>query len=427
MADERISCARLWAAHHFPYFSSGLFSLIPIETDDLSRTGGMVTMGVDKRWRMIYHVGIFDQWGVDKIGAVMVHEVMHLLRDHPDRSVIATTPEFRIWNLAADCEINDDLKSIGLPDGCVYPSTFGFKEDLIAEEYFNLLMQLIKQAGGLAGDGEGEGEGENGKGNGNGKGGFRLPKPGVGAGMCGGCATGEGDDETVPGEDGKPVSGITQRETQIIKNAVAKDIVAHKGRGSMPGGLLRWAEEQLTSHVPWRKVLNGCIRGLIGDTIGMVNYKYTRPSRRQSAFPKIVMPSLRAPLPNIAIQIDTSGSMSQKDLAMAVAEVDGVLKGLGVTEVTVISNDAEANAVGKVRRAKDVQLVGGGGTDMGPGIVKADTLRPKIDFLVIVSDCDAVWGDFVPRFPVIVVKVGNSSSEPPAWIKRTIQVTEDDY
>jgi predicted metal-dependent peptidase len=402
--DERICAARLRASYLFPYFSSGLFALIPIETDDLSRTGGMVTMGVDKRWRMIYNVGIFEQWTINQIASVMVHEVMHLLRDHPDRACIAPLENHMIWNLAGDLEINDDLKNIEMPQGCVYPEeTFGFKEGLIAEEYYQLLMAQADKIP------------------------QQVPNPGVGSGSCGGCATGEGDDESVPGSDGKePVTGVTGKERDIIKGEVAKDVVEYqrvKGRGSLPSGLARWAEDQLKSTVPWRTILNGCIRGMIGDTQGMVNYTYSRPARRQSIYGKIIMPSLRAPKPNVAVQIDTSGSMSDKDLGHAIAEVDGILKGLGV-DVTVISNDATVGHVQKVRTKKQIELVGGGGTDMGPGIVKAAELKPKPDFLIIISDCDAAWGTFIPRFPVIVVKVGGYNTKPPDWVKRCIQVED---
>ncbi len=397
--DERICAARLRAANLFPYFSAGLFSLIPIETDDDRRMYGMKTMGVDARWRMLYHVGIFDMWSISEVAAVMIHEVMHLLRDHPERASIAAIEERIIWNVAADCEINDDLKNTGLPNGVIYPEQFNFPDGLLAEEYFDLL----KQAGEKAMEGF---------------------KPGVGAGQCGGCATGEGgEEETIKGEGGEDVGGISKQEAQVIRNTVAKDIIANKGRANMPGGLVRWAEEQLKSHVPWRTLLSRCVRGMVGDVVGMVNYSYSRPSRRQSSFGKIIMPSLRSPLPNVAMLIDTSGSMSAMDLGIAVAEIDGVLKSLGV-DVTVISNDAEVGSVKRIRTAKQVELVGGGGTNLGPGILKSSELRPVVNFLIIVSDCDAAWGDFVPNFPVIVVKVGDSSFMPPEWIKRTIEVKD---
>jgi predicted metal-dependent peptidase len=395
--DDRICAARLKASVLFPYFSSGLFALIPIETDNTALMGGMKTMGVDKRWRMIYHIGIFDEWTIDEVAVAMIHEVMHLLRDHPERAAISLPEEHIIWNIAADCEINDDLKDYSLPKGVCFPSTFNFPEGLTAEEYFQLLKNNAQKVS--------------------------IPKPSFGSGQCGGCATGEGEDGDVKDEKGNVVHGVSSLEKEVMKNAVARDIIEGAGRGNAPSGMVRWAEQQLKSTVPWRTILSGCVRGVIGNTSGMVNYCYSRPSRRQSIFGKIIMPSLRAPLPNIAMLIDTSGSMSDKDLGIAVAEIDGVLRSLGVS-VTVISNDAEVGAVKRVRSAKDVQLVGGGGTNLGPGIAKSAELKPNVNFLIIVSDCDACWGDYIPHFPVIVVKVGGSSSMPPEWITRVVKVDD---
>jgi predicted metal-dependent peptidase len=398
--DERMAYARLRAATLWPYFSSALFSLVPIETDDISRTGGQKTMGVDKNWRLIYHSDIFNMWTVSQVAAVLVHEVMHLLRDHPERAIPVKNEEFFIWNLAADCEINDDLKSAGLPDGCIYPSVFGFKDGLIAEEYFELLKNSAKA--------------------------YSI-EPQVGGGACGSCATGQGSDEPVDGDkdstSGNKVRGVSKQEAQVIKNEVAKEVAAAKGRGNIPNGIARWAEKYLKSHIPWRTLLSSCIRGVVGERSGMVNYTYAKPCRRQSSYGKIIMPCLRAPIPNIAMLIDTSGSMSEKDLGMAVAEVDGVLKSIGAS-ITVISNDAEVGAVKKVRTKRDIELVGGGGTNMGPGIERAATLRPKTNFLIIVSDCDAAWGNFIPQFPVLVVRVGSSKTPVPDWIKKVIDVED---
>ncbi|MEV4077512.1 hypothetical protein ACGFJC_07315 [Nonomuraea fuscirosea] len=57
-----------------------------------------------------------------------------------------------------------------------------------------------------------------------------------------------------------------------------------------------------------------------------IDYTYHRPSRRTAALRGGVLPSLRRPLPVVAIVIDTSGSMGEDHLATALAEVTGVLR-----------------------------------------------------------------------------------------------------
>ena len=52
-----------------------------------------------------------------------------------------------------------------------------------------------------------------------------------------------------------------------------------------------------------------------------------QPSRRAASQAAVVLPSLRRPVPAVPIVVDTSGSMSEADLAEAMAEVAGVLRG----------------------------------------------------------------------------------------------------
>ena len=89
------------------------------------------------------------------------------------------------------------------------------------------------------------------------------------------------------------------------------------------------------------------------------------------------MPSLRQPLPKVAMVIDTSGSMSDTMLSQCLAEVGGVLAGLGVArhQLRIVCCDAEAYQAQKVLAAREVKLLGGGGTDMGVGLKEAAALE----------------------------------------------------
>ena len=72
----KLSAARLWAAHKFPYFASGLFAMVPVSTP------GLGSCAVDTHWRLYVDPNVVEQWSVPKLGAVLVHELSHLLRDH---------------------------------------------------------------------------------------------------------------------------------------------------------------------------------------------------------------------------------------------------------------------------------------------------------------------------------------------------------
>ena len=160
--------------------------------------------------------------------------------------------------------------------------------------------------------------------------GAQTPAPG--SGRCGSCATGQPE----PWEEGPPgegtSSGASRAEAKLIRRDVARQIKEHsQNRGTVPGHWSRWADEKLRPRVDWRKELAAMVRHAIADVAGASDYSYRRPSRRQGQVGngKVILPSLRRPIPSVAVVVDTSGSMSDTMLAQALAEVSGILKGLG--------------------------------------------------------------------------------------------------
>ena len=109
-----------------------------------------------------------------------------------------------------------------------------------------------------------------------------------------------------------------------------------------------------------------------------MDYSYRRPSRRSTVAGDVVLPALRRPVPEIAVVCDTSGSMTEDLLAMVLAEVEGLLRALGLArQVRVLACDSAVAPAQRVSSARQVQLIGGGGTNMGAGITAAVALRPR--------------------------------------------------
>src|SRR4051794_38404352 len=107
--SRALQAARVRASYQRAYFAPALFNLIPVPTDLV------LSMAVDVRWRLYYN----EQWvaahSVEENAAVLIHEVSHLLRQHDARRLTAAVGDTRLWNTAADCEINDDLLAEQLP------------------------------------------------------------------------------------------------------------------------------------------------------------------------------------------------------------------------------------------------------------------------------------------------------------------------
>jgi predicted metal-dependent peptidase len=193
------------------------------------------------------------------------------------------------------------------------------------------------------------------------------------------------------------IRAIQAQTAEAIKDA------EEKNRGSVPAGLVRWADEVIAPpKVDWRVKLSRITRNAAAFRPGAVDFKYDRPSRRQSAVGHGIgcprLPALKRPCPNVAIAVDTSGSMSQNELAEAVSEADGILKSVGAT-VDFIACDADVGEIRKVSSARELaqNLVGGGGTSFVPAIEAATKLKPRPEILVYATDGYGPAPDTSPR------------------------------
>ncbi len=389
---RKIAAARLWASAQLPYLASGLFALSVVARPDCD------TISVDRAWHLHADPAWVDRLDVEELGKLFIHLVGHLLREHADRAAVEHVEEENArarWNRAADAELNDDLALDGLvpasaPD---LPRDLACDDARLAEHYFR-----------AAGDG---------------------PR----GWDCGsGC-----DNAERPWDQGDGTGGIDGGQGRLLRQGVAAGIQRHAGMhpGTVPGGWLRWAEEILPSRVDWRRVLAGEIRRSVTSVAGNVDYTYRRPSRRQHAVPRVVLPAMQHPVPTVAIVCDTSGSMHEQLLGRALAEVEGILAGAGLrqTQVRVLAVDTNVHAVRRVGRADQVQLAGGGGTDMGAGIAAAASLRPRPSVIIVLTDGYTPWPPRGPKSTRVIVGIltqgiGSLEHFPvPPWA-RTVRIDQ---
>jgi predicted metal-dependent peptidase len=376
----KLLAARFRAANSRPYLASALYTLSVVE----SRT--VPTMGVDRRWRCYVNPDFVAGTPVPELAGVWVHEVSHLLRDHhgrAERLPVGARGDHRRVNLAQDCEINDDLIDDGLqlPADRVEPSTFGLAKGKLFEAYLPDIP----------------------------------PSPPITC-ACGSGATGASE----PWELDRPGRGVSATEAESIRRHTASAMRQHvRSRGRLSLGWKRWADSVLEPVVDWRRVLAGSVRQAVAWASGAVDYTYQRPSRRSSALPGVVLPSLRRPAPRIAIVLDTSGSMGEDRLALALAEVTGVLRGVGVSNnrVTVLSCDAAVHVARRVTSVEQVELAGGGGTDMRVGIEAALRVADPPDVIVVLTDGETPWPAQRVHTRVIAGLIGDRAPLPPPWIE----------
>jgi predicted metal-dependent peptidase len=196
-------------------------------------------------------------------------------------------------------------------------------------------------------------------------------------------------------------------QQDVIRDRVAQDVIKHsreKGMGSVPGELLRWANELLNPQIDWRRELAGSLRSSLATVLGRRDYTFSRPSRRQSSMaesdPEFILPSMRKPSPpTIAIVIDTSGSVEEKEITEFLSEVDGIATANGIAQgITVIPCDSQVGEIQKIRTISgiaEIKLKGGGGTDLRVGISAAESLRPQPKIIIVLTDGYTPWPDSI--------------------------------
>src|ERR1700722_2514544 len=383
-----LAAARLWAAARFPYLASAVFGTRVVAVP------GIGTVAVDQEWRLWADPELAAGWSAADLGSVLVHHVCHLLRVHGERAGPAGVREDEAgrWVRCADAEINDDLVPAGLelPGDPVLPRDLGCAPGQLAEQYF----------------------GESGPG--------PLFEKNAGNGPAGKLDCGSGADGLPrPWEGGGP-PGVSGWQARLLRRLVAQACLSHARQiGDVPAGLLRWADEVLAPRVDWRKALAAELRKAVADTAGAVDYSYRRPSRRASAAGAVVLPALRRPVPEVAVVCDTSGSMTDDLLAAALAEVEGLLRSLGLArQVRVLACDTAVGPARRVTSARQVELVGGGGAGMGGGVAGAGGLGARPAVTVVLTDGFPPWPDRPPRGTrVVVALLGDEAPDGPDWAR----------
>ncbi|MEU5049242.1 VWA-like domain-containing protein [Streptomyces sp. NPDC021096] len=397
---DKLFAARLHAARVRPYLATALFALHTVESRRVP------TMAVDRYWRCYVSPVFVDRTPVEELAGVWVHEVSHLLRDHHGRSDRVarerglTGPGERLrMNIAADCEINDDVFGDGLvrPEGAVDPASLGLPEGELMEDY-------LRQ--------------------------FRLgPRMGDAAWLdCGSGADGV-EREWELGPDG--AHGLSEQERDAVRFRVAQGITGRPGNA--PEGWRRWAEKAFHPPQPWRELLGAAVRSAVSGSGAGEDYTYGRPSRRSAGVPGAVLPSLRRRPPRVSVVIDTSGSVSDAELGSALLEVAAISRAVGGRRdlVTVVPCDAAARIAHPLCRAEGIPLVGGGGTDLRAGFSRALKAGPRPDVVVVLTDGQTPWPSTRPACRTVVGlfprRRGRSSwneddpeyepDAPPAWAR----------
>ena len=427
-AAERLDMSKLLAARYLaaracPYLAGALYAMTVVPSEHAP------TMAVDRFWRCYVSPEFVRATTVPDLAFVWLHEVSHLVRDHHRRADVLMersrnyrgpgSPvldpgqperEHLRMNLAMDCEINDDLLGdapLAAALGLSMPSHAFTHRQLtngalrvphcdLFEQYVRYMTPSMLS---------------------------RIRWLNCGSGAHGGHVPWESDDACE--------APISEYEAAAIRIRVREAVKGAPGRA--PKGWRRWADGHCETARDWRVLLSGAFRSALGVAGGATDYSYQRPGRRTSSLGgAVVLPSLRRPLPRVAVIVDTSGSVSDPELSSALSEVAQIAKAVGVggNRVSVYSCDSAVHTVQTVCSSEEIVLVGGGGTNMVRGILRAAAASPRPDVVVVLTDGYTPWPGQSPGPRVVAGIFGTPPTRyseesaqvkavrlPPAWVE----------
>lgn len=409
--ERHYTAARLLAVEMAPYLAVAIYRLIPISVSNLG------TVAVDRWWRIYIDCSVFEAWNVYQRALAIVHEVFHLIRDHANRCESLNADE-RLFNIAADAEINDDLNCFefvgvsgisfqGVPDNWILPGRLrpSAPNNETAEFYYHHLTEHCEDENTPANDSRNRESNAD-------ISSFSDPFHQHTVKICDHLDCGSGAGGSIRNwEEGlkSEYPSVDVESANLIRRQVANAILNTKMQGKVPSGVLRWAQTEVhESVIHWKRVLSGKIKRAIGYKAGQVDYSYRRMSRRK--LPSVILPAMINPIPSIAIVLDTSGSMLKDDIIAAISEIVGISRQVGVrgANLKLIQVETEVCRIESISNVRNIQIVGGGGTDLRAGFSALAEVRPKPDLLVVLTDGYTPWPETWSGCRVVVGLIGSS-------------------
>jgi predicted metal-dependent peptidase len=340
-----------------PFFAVYLLDMMRIEESECVPTAG--TNG-----RTIYvNPKFFGKLATAERVFVLCHEVLHGIMQHPERGQLykdrGVGPDLKEWsharwNIATDYIINDTLVQgqVGkAPAMGLFNPNFG-KDDLADEVYEKIPDQD-----------------EN------------------------------GWDTHMPPDPNNPAPSTAQVQ-RALKSAEA----AAKAQGKMPSSLQRIVDDICEAQVTWQEYLRKTITTMAGKD----QCTWARPNRRKLAVaPHIYWPGRAGSVTGpVAVEIDTSGSISDKELTVFMSELHGIFSDATPEKLYLMYVDAQR--YGDIIEIDDVnQLLdarkkagGGGGTDMTVIFKEIEQNQLPVQMAIIFTDGYTPFGED-PGYEVI--------------------------
>lgn len=290
---------------------------------------------------LYYNEKFVDELSRPELWAVLKHEALHVLLHHLTRQKFFGY-QMKGYNIAADMAINTHI--VGLPNGALYPSTFGLEDGKSSEYYYE---QLKKKA----------------------------DESGKGDDFFDGYDT--TDDHSMWEDFDQEI--VSEKVRGIAQEAMkAQD---SQGWGDLSGGLIQEILSANKPKVNWKKQVRYFINQLV--VVGRKSTRSRDNRRTSDIVPYLYAGSKRKYSSRLLVAFDTSGSVSDKKLKAFHAELNGMI-GYVQTEIICFDTTCHGQPIEYSKKKNKMEIKGRGGTCFEPVIKLADEM--KYDGLIIFTD-----------------------------------------
>jgi predicted metal-dependent peptidase len=391
---DKITRAKTKLVLKHPFFSIIALALIfknAIE-DGMASVTTMATDGKHVWW----DENFVDKWSVLEICGVICHEVLHVVFLHCFRR---GNRDPLLWNIACDYAINHIVLDAGLP----LPPDALFEEKyrnwLVDAIYDDLLQNMPTVTGEWMIEGQpcDDGNPSNQPGKKGDRGTVKARKPLWGT-------------VTEPkNEDGSPMSEAEQTElTEEIKVKVLQAAEAAKSIGKLPKALEGLIKAIGKPTVNWKEYIQAWVSGKTPD-----DYTWRKPNRKMLGLYNMILPSIQLNGAGVGIlSIDTSGSVSEKELQLYIREIVGVIELCNPDKLFIMQHDANVNRIDEYEAGDlfdSLKITHRGGTRIAPSFKAAAKIDEKVDWMICFTDMginDFPSASEAPDFPVLWAATG---------------------
>ena len=369
-AKDKLISARASLVLDEPFFGSLVLGLA------LKEDASTPAAWVDGR-SLGYNPKFIDSLSHGQIVALLAHEVMHCAAGHPWRR---DARDHKKFNAACDKAINSLLVDAGfkLPNDVLMPT--GDEQGKSAEWIYSRLPDPAPQEDSQQDqDQDGQQDQEDGE-----------PDP-------------QGEVRDAPTEadaDGEPAP--TEADWQ---QATQQAALQARAQGKLPGGMARFAVDAVKPRVDWKSALRRFVQ-----TYAASDFSWKQPNRRYIA-QGLYLPALESQeLGEIAIAIDTSGSISSVTLNMFASEIDAIVSEMQPAKVHVLYCDTQVHRLDSFEKneAIKIEAQGGGGTDFAPVFSRLEDEQIAPACLVYLTDLEGPCDAPAPEYPVLWATTGST-------------------